>query len=97
MSCVRLGRGGEQVKQLFEDEIIVWLHPFTPMAHRGRAKQPSGLPYLISASASQGHFFQSSADGRSVPLLDLSSALLLSNHQCDGFTSDVSTAADGGV
>lgn len=50
--CSARKGGGEQVKQLFEDEIIVWLHPFTPMAHRGRAKQPSGLPYLISASAS---------------------------------------------
>lgn len=91
MSCVRLGEGGvggaPQVKQLFEDEIIVWLHPFTPMAHRGSAKQHNGLRYLISASART--FFQSSADGRSVPLMDLSSALLLSNHQCDGFTSDV--------
>lgn len=57
VSCVRLGEGGEvggctQVKQLFEDEIIVWLHPFAPMAHRGWAKQHNGLHYLISASAS---------------------------------------------
>lgn len=50
-----VGGGG----QLFEDEIIVWLHPFTPMAHRGLAKQPNGLCYLISVSASprKGRFF----------------------------------------
>lgn len=75
--------GCTQVKQLFEDEIIVWLHPFTPMAHRGLAKQHNGLRYLISASASPCNddffylfiyfflLFYSSADG----LLGLPSAL----------------------
>lgn len=55
MSCVRLREGGgepPQVKQLFEDEIIVWLHLFTPMAQRGSAKQHNWLCYLIAASAS---------------------------------------------
>lgn len=54
MSCVRLREGGgsPQVKQLFEDEIIVWLHLFTPMAQRGAAKQHNWLCYLMAASTS---------------------------------------------
>lgn len=39
-----------QVKQLFRDEIIVWLHLFTPMAQRDSAKQQNWLCYLIAAS-----------------------------------------------
>ena len=54
MSCVRLREEREgkppQVKQLFRDEIIVWLHLFTPMAQRGSAKQHNCLCYLIAAS-----------------------------------------------
>lgn len=73
MSCVRLRERREgkplQVKQLFRDEIIVWLHLFTPMAQRGSAKQHNCLCYLIAAStpsykdifsgsSAEGHFVQ---------------------------------------
>lgn len=59
------GGGGEgeeppQVKQLFEDEIIVWLHLFTPMAQRGSARQAAQLAVLSHRWARlvvQGHFF----------------------------------------
>ena len=54
MSCVRLREEREgkppQVKQLFRDEIIVWLHLFTPMAQGDSAKQHNCLCYLIAAS-----------------------------------------------
>lgn len=54
MSCVWLREEREgkppQVKQLFRDEIIVWLHLFTPMAQRDSAKQHNCLCYLIAAS-----------------------------------------------
>lgn len=46
------GGGSPQVKQLFEDEIIVWPHLFTPMAQRGAAKQHNWLCYLMAASTS---------------------------------------------
>lgn len=56
-------RGGEreppQVKQLFEDEIIVWLHLFTPMAQRGSASQAAQLAVLSHRWVRlvvQGHF-----------------------------------------
>lgn len=71
LCSARRGRGRPpQVKQLFEDEIIVWLHLFTPMAQRGSAKQHNWLCYLIAASTSlckdifqfsvwlKGHFVQ---------------------------------------
>lgn len=81
MSCVRLREEREgkppQVKQLFRDEIIVWLHLFTPMAQRDSAKQHNWLCYLITAStpAIQGHFSASSAEGHFVQQLALSSDL----------------------
>lgn len=56
------GEGEEppQVKQLFEDEIIVWLHLFTPMAQRGSASQAAQLAVLSHRWARlvvQGLFF----------------------------------------
>lgn len=88
MSCVRLREGGgepPQVKQLFEDEIIVWLHLFTPMAQRGAAKQHNWLCYLIAASASlcKDIFSESLAEGHFVRQL-CHQAFLLSNHPSDG-------------
>lgn len=54
VSCVGLREEREgkppQVKQLFRDEIIVWLHLFTPMAQRDSAKQHNWLCYLTAAS-----------------------------------------------
>lgn len=54
MSCVRLREEREgkppQVKQLFRDEIIVWLHLFTPMAQRDSAKLHNWLCYLNAPS-----------------------------------------------
>lgn len=78
MSCVLLREEREgkppQVKQLFRDEIIVWLHLFTPMAQRESAKQHNWLCYLICCvhCGLQGHFSMSSAEGHSVQQLDLS-------------------------
>lgn len=72
MSCVRLREEREgkppQVKQLFRDEIIVWLHLFTPMAQRGSAKQHNWLCYLIAASTPlyRDVFPASSAEGHFV-------------------------------
>lgn len=82
----REGGKPPQVKQLFEDEIIVWLHLFTPMAQRGSAKQHNWLCYLIAASASlcKDIFSESLAEGHFVQQLALSSGLLLSNHPSDG-------------
>lgn len=81
------GRGRPpQVKQLFEDEIIVWLHLFTPMAQRGSAKQHNWLCYLIAASTSLcKDIFQFSVwlKGHFVQPLALSSDPLLSNHASD--------------
>lgn len=83
------GRGGgkpPQVKQLFEDEIIVWLHLFTPMAQRGSAKQHNWLCYLIAASASlcEDIFSESLAGGHFVRQLCHQAFFLLSNHPSDG-------------
>lgn len=58
-------------KQLFRDEIIVWLHLFTPMAQRDSAKQHNWLCYLNMASTPlhKDHFSRSSAWGHFVRFL----------------------------
>lgn len=87
MSCVRLREEREgkppQVKQLFRDEIIVWLHLFTPMAQRDSAKLHNWLCYLIApyAPVYKDIFLQSSAEGHFVRQLAI-------NHPTDRlFTS----------
>ena len=53
MSCVRLrkereGKTATSESKLFRDEIIVWLHLFTPMAQSDSAKQHKLAVFISS-------------------------------------------------
>lgn len=88
VSCVRLGGGGVRhkwsnylrMRSLFGSiPSRLWPTEAWPSSTTGCV-----IPSLRPPRRERT-FFQSSADGRSVPLLNLSSALLLSNHQCGWF------------